>query len=232
MSKTKSSIGLSAPPDDLLPEKQRPSTPANPASTPIEEDSYTAEEIDLRLQETDEEVQHLIRDKNLIDRRLTEAERRQRELNELRKKHYEFRDGYQKINEKILQDIVKVEARAQELDNEREAINIILRNYEQQKQQLDSIDEKSWTAENLRDELNRAMAILEEAKAVCANADAQIHAWNSSRQPTAHTMIHTQDPSTSPLRPPSFAKLLLTGLAYTLPLILTIILVTLIILTK
>jgi hypothetical protein len=229
MSKTKSSIGLSSPPEDLLPEKQTPPT-HTPATTP-DDDPYTAEEIDLRLQETDEEVQHLIRDKNLIDRRLSEAERRQRELNELRKKHYEFRDGFQKINEKILQDIVKVEARAQELDNEREAINIILRNYEQQKQQLDSIDEKSWSAENLRDELNRAMAILDEANAICANADAQIQAWQATRQPVSTPSLpSTASPSST--HTPSFAKLLLTGLAYTLPLILTLIFLALIILIK
>ncbi|MCS7064255.1 MAG: hypothetical protein NZM04_09505 [Methylacidiphilales bacterium] len=228
MTKTKSPIGLSTPPEDLIPEKNTPPASSNEPPHP---DAYTAEEIDLRLQETDEEVQNLIRDKNLIDRRLSEAERRQRELNELRKKHYEFRDKFQKINEKLLRDIVKVEARAQELDNERETINIILRNYEQQKQNLDSIDEKTWSAENLRDELNRAMAIIEEAQAVCANADAQIQAWQRTHSYSTHSPQERTQPQV-PARPFSFLHYCLMGFAYSLPLIITLLIIAVIFLTK
>ena len=231
MSKTKSPIGLSEPPEDLLPTAHSSTNTPTTNSATAAQDPHTAEEIDLQLQQTDEEVQHLLRDKNLIDRRLSDAERRQRELNELRKKHYEFRERYEKITEKLQRDIVKVEARAQELDNEREAINIILRNYEQQKQQLESIDEKSWSAENLRDELNRAIAILEEASAICANADAQIHAWQTAHQPTT-SPPPMQNASTQANLHAPFGKLLLTGLAYTLPLIVTLILLAILIFIK
>ena len=180
-------------------------------TTPPEENTSTANEINLKVQHVQEQLLDLKRQQE-------EVERQARELDELSRKQRQFDEGRRDVVEKLTRGLVVLERHEGEVKRELEQIRLVRDSFAEHLAGTENLDAAEWEAEDMPTELTKGLARVDQAKAI----------YNQSR--TRLTALRMQDEDGEPAfnspdlapemveaREKSFGAKVRDGFAYTLP---------------
>lgn len=200
--------------DRTIPELQRPVGDLNLARM-----ARHREEIERQVAESVHELDRL-------RIRQDEVERKRKELEEQRQKQDEYERGRRELSDRLNQSLIMMEK--EEVKSER--LLEVLRNsrarFKDALAEIESIDDSSWAEEEVREELNRALTILDEARVAYNKTVAKIEALMGDDRAVpvdARGMLFRDGAGSAGDR--SFATWLWIGFAASLPLILVSLLI-------
>ncbi|MFQ3670219.1 MAG: hypothetical protein SNJ84_02040 [Verrucomicrobiia bacterium] len=184
------------------------------------------EEPDLLSANPEEQLiqqQQLLAD---LKRKQTELEERKKHLEELNARRKEITEGQRLLREKFTRGLALLERAEHEARREVEQIQLSRQSFDENLKEIESIDPTSWDEETL----NRSLSKIDHARAIYAQFRARIDAL-SGRDLSGEPVPAEEEPAVEgdPLGSPSFFEMVRRGFAFTLPLlILLVILIALI----
>lgn len=164
----------------------------------------TADEINLKVQQAQTQLLELKRQQE-------EIERQKRELEELSRKQREFEEGRRDILEKLTRGLVVIERQEFEVKREAEQIQLVRETFGEHLKEVEAIRPQDWEAGELQEQLTRALAIIDQAQAVHAQARARLESLREEQL--------DPDMIDGAAGGKSFGSMVLEGFAYSLPLI-------------
>jgi hypothetical protein len=201
-----------SPPEDVFPEDQELLPPASSPTDP----TSTANEINLNIQRAEEQLLDLKRQQE-------EIERQKKELDELSRKQREFDQGRREIVEKLTRGLVLLEREEFEVKRELEQIKIVRDSFAEHLGQTENLNPADWSSEELPTELTKALARVDQAKAIYSQSRARLLALRQAEEGQIDEDI-PDDLAPEPRAPQvkSFGTMMREGFAYSfLPLGLT-----------
>ena len=159
-----------SPPEEEFPEEQEL---LPPASAPT--DTSTANEINLKVQRVEEQLLDLKRQQE-------EIERQKKELDELSRKQREFDEGRREIVEKLTRGLVLLEREEFEVKRELEQIKIVRDSFAEHLGQTENLNPADWSSEELPTELTKALARVDQAKAIYSQSRARLMALRQAEE--------------------------------------------------
>ena len=145
-------------------------------------------------------------------------ERQKLELAELNERKEEFLKGQTEVSEKLSSAITAIERGLFEIKQETEDLEQTRTNFAEHLQKIDQLNPESWTRDNLKNELNRAISAIDLAEDEYDQAvdhiqqrDSAILNSSTASKPNALTGTRSQG---------AFATQFKAGLAFNLPLML------------
>jgi DNA repair ATPase RecN len=182
--------------------------------------SNKGESLDQELQE---HQQRLIE----LRRQQEEVERRKKQLEELDQRRKEISDGQRLLRERFTRALTLLERAEHEVRREAEEIQMTRQTFAENLEQVEMINPATWVEE----ELNRSISKIDHARAIYNQSRARIDAL-SGRDISGEPVEDGEEESApgDPLGNPGFFELVRRGFAFTLPLlILLVILIALLI---
>jgi predicted RNase H-like nuclease (RuvC/YqgF family) len=159
------------PPEEAYSEEQEllppSSSPADPTST--------ANEINLKVQRVEEQLLDLKRQQE-------EIERQKKELDELSRKQREFDEGRRDIVEKLTRGLVLLEREEFEVKRELEQIKIVRDSFAEHLGQTENLNPADWSSEEMPSELTKALARVDQAKAIYSQSRARLMALRQAEE--------------------------------------------------
>ena len=200
------------PPDDDYSEEQELLPPASSPTDP----TSTVNEININIQRAEEQLLDLKRQQE-------EIERQKKELDELSRKQREFDQGRREIVEKLTRGLVLLEREEFEVKRELEQIKIVRDNFAEHLGQTENLNPADWTSEELPTELTKALARVDQAKAIYSQSRARLLALRQAEEGQGGEDIPPDlMPESSAPYEKSFGAMVREGFAYSaLPLGLT-----------
>ena len=180
----------------------------------------SANEINLKVQRVEEQLLDLKRQQE-------EIERQKRELDELSRKQREFDEGRRDIVEKLTRGLVLLEREEFEVKRELEQIRIVRDSFAEHLGQTENLNPADWATEELPTELTKALARVDQAKAIYSQSRARLLALRQAEDGAAADEL---GPDLAPLSPgqsyeKTFGAMVREGFAYSIvPFILLVIL--------
>jgi predicted RNase H-like nuclease (RuvC/YqgF family) len=159
-----------SPPEEVFPEDQEL---LPPSSAPA--DTSTANEINIKVQRVEEQLLDLKRQQE-------EIERQKKELDELSRKQREFDEGRRDIVEKLTRGLVLLEREEFEVKRELEQIKIVRDSFAEHLGQTENLNPADWSSEELPTELTKALARVDQAKAIYSQSRARLMALRQSEE--------------------------------------------------
>jgi len=159
------------PPEDVFSEEQELLPPSSSATDP----TSTANEINLKVQRVEEQLLDLKRQQE-------EIERQKKELDELSRKQREFDEGRREIVEKLTRGLVLLEREEFEVKRELEQIKIVRDSFAEHLGQTENLNPADWTSEELPTELTKALARVDQAKAIYSQSRARLLALRQAEE--------------------------------------------------
>jgi chromosome segregation ATPase len=151
--------------EELLPDSDSPQAD-NPS---------TANEINLKVQHVQEQLLDLRRQQE-------EVERQKRDLEELSRKQREFDEGRREIVEKLTRGLVLLERQEFEVKRELEQIRIVRDSFAEHLGQTENLNPADWATEDLPSELTKALARVDQAKAIYSQSRARLLALRQAEE--------------------------------------------------
>ena len=201
------------PPEDVFPEEQDLLPPSSSPTDP----TSTANEINLKVQRVEEQLLDLKRQQE-------EIERQKKELDELSRKQREFDEGRREIVEKLTRGLVLLEREEFEVKRELEQIKIVRDSFAEHLGETENLNPADWATEDLPSELTKALARVDQAKAIYSQSRARLMALRQAEDGAA---MEELEPELAPLSSgqsyeKTFGAMVREGFAYSaLPLGLT-----------
>jgi predicted RNase H-like nuclease (RuvC/YqgF family) len=158
-----------SPSEEVFPEEQE----LLPSSAPT--DTSTANEINLKVQRVEEQLLDLKRQQE-------EIERQKKELDELSRKQREFDEGRREIVEKLTRGLVLLEREEFEVKRELEQIKIVRDSFAEHLGQTENLNPADWSSEELPTELTKALARVDQAKAIYSQSRARLMALRQAEE--------------------------------------------------
>jgi len=175
---------------------------------PQERERISVDDLNLKVQQAEEVLLDL-------ERRREQIERQKRQLEEIRRKQYEFEEGQRLIIEKMKRGLILLNQQEFELKREFEEVGLIRDSFDHHLHHLEAIRPQTWDPLNLEDELTKALATIEQAKASYGQSQIRLEAVR--RQSGSENAVEESgDPSALPS---DFWAKVGTGFAYSLPLL-------------
>ena len=172
----------------------------------------TANEINLKVQHVQEQLLDLKRQQE-------EVERQKRELEELSRKQRDFDEGRREIVEKLTHGLVLLERQDFEVKRELEQIKIVRDSFAEHLSQTENLNPSEWSAEEMPSELTKALARIDQAKAIYSQSRARLSALRQNEESGADMPLDLpQEMGVESDK--SFGAMVREGFAYTLPLLL------------
>ena len=171
----------------------------------------TANEINLKVQRVEEQLLDLKRQQE-------EIERQKKELDELSRKQREFDEGRRDIVEKLTRGLVLLEREEFEVKRELEQIKIVRDSFAEHLGQTENLNPADWSNEELPSELTKALARVDQAKAIYSQSRARLTALRQAEEGQAEELAPELGQEPSPVYEKSFGAMVREGFAYTLPL--------------
>jgi predicted RNase H-like nuclease (RuvC/YqgF family) len=194
-------------PDDY-PEEEQELLPAGGAGEP----TSTANEINLKVQHVQEQLLDLKRQQE-------EIERQKRELEELSRKQREFDEGRREIVEKLTRGLVLLERQDFEVKRELEQIKMVRDSFAEHLEQTESLNPATWSPEEMPTELTKALARVDQAKAIYNQSRARLIALRENEGAAAGSVPMELAPELAEFEKP-FSAMVREGFAYSLPVLL------------
>ena len=146
-----------------------------PATAAASGDTSTANEINLKVQRVEEQLLDLKRQQE-------EIERQKKELDELSRKQREFDEGRREIVEKLTRGLVLLEREEFEVKRELEQIKIVRDSFAEHLGQTENLNPADWSTEELPSELTKALARVDQAKAIYSQSRARLTALRQAEE--------------------------------------------------
>ncbi len=179
------------------------------------DNTSTANEINLKVQHVQEQLLDLKRQQE-------EIERQKRELEDLSRKQREFDEGRREIVEQLTRGLVLLERQEFEVKRELEQIKIVRDSFAEHLGQTENLNPAEWSSEDLPSELTKALARVDQAKAIYSQSRARLTALRELEENNGEAPVETEQEMVSYEK--SFSAMVREGFAYSLPLGLFIIL--------
>lgn len=170
-----------------------------------------------------------------LQRKREELEREKNELEELRRKQDEYDAGRKEMLERLSRSLVLLEHEKVEVERRSENVVNALASFKAVKEQIDSIRDDLWNNANLKEELTKALAVIDTARNEFNHYRARLDVLDEKRNPEAAAVtgpLAEFVPGEKGLSRLGFADLVKMGLAFSLPLIIALGLILLIILSR
>ena len=180
--------------DDFLDLDEDPNTTPAPSVEQIDDQVAQAQERLLALKRQSEQL-----------------EREKAKLEELSRRQEQFDSGRAEMVDKFTSSLVQIQRETDETLKRLEILKNIQSSFSTYLQELEAINPKEWTTEELTKELSKALGSVEDARSVYTKAQAQI-AVESLSGPSA---IEGEASEGSQ----GFGYWLMAGFAFTLPLV-------------
>ncbi len=150
-------------------------------------------------------------------------EREKRDLEELRRKQSEYERGKQEILERLQQSLVALERHELRTAQLADLLQNARRRFKEIEGQIRAIREDEWPEDGVREELTKALALLEDSRMEYNRAMARIEALlgDQSKNPAAPVVVFDEGASRGE-QEKSFLQWMGIGLAVSLPLILAL----------
>lgn len=158
-----------------------------------------------------------------LQRRREDLEREKNELEELRRKQAEYEMGRKEMLERLTRSLVILEQHEVEVTRLAENVMNARVTFAKMKDKLEGIREEQWSNANLKEELTKALALVDIARNEFNHYRARIDALDEKRNPEAAAVVTGPlaqfAPKESPLSQLKFGELIQIGLAITLPIL-------------
>ena len=184
-----------------------------------EDDSVSTEHLDSQVQKAQEQLLQLKRQQEQI-------EKQKRELEELSRRQEELERGRTEMTDKLTRSLVVVEREAYDTQKRLEQLRAMRESFGQHLQLIEAIDPKTWNPADLHKELSRALSTVDDARAEYAQQRSRLQAANE-KTGEADLPEVASDVADLIHGGRTFGQWFRIGVAFSLPLILTIIAVVL-----
>jgi chromosome segregation ATPase len=220
--------------DDLLsgsaPTESAGSSSAAGAALPGREpaERVTREDVTQQADATRLQLQEL-------QRRREELEREKNELEELRRKQDEYETGRKEMVERLSRGLVLLEHEQVETARKAENIANALASFKACKEQIESIREEQWNNANLKEELAKALAVVDTARNELNHYRARLDVLDEQRNPEAAPLkgaLAEFEPGDGLLSKVKFPDLIKIGFALSLPVLVLGIILLIVLATK
>lgn len=179
-------------------------------------DSISKEEVAQKVDSAREQLAEL-------QRRKDQLEREKSELEDLRRKQDEYELGRKEMLEHLTRSLVLLEHEQVETERRVEHIRTATAGFRKCKEQLESIREDQWNNANLKAELTKALAIVDNARSEFNHHRARLDVLDGKRNPDAAAIatgpLAEFAPSENLLAKLRFGDLVKLGFALSLPVI-------------
>lgn len=172
----------------------------------LDDDDQTAspvEQIDDQMAQAQERLQALKRQADLL-------EKEKQKLEELSRRQEIFENGRGEMVDKFTASLVQIQRETDQTLKRLEVLKNVQESFTSYLHEIEAIDPKQWTAEELQKELARAIGTVEDARSVYVKAQAQV----ASEEDLAGPSPYDGDAAGGGH---SFGYWLMAGLAFTLP---------------
>lgn len=184
-----------------------------------EEEGLSPEHLDSQVQKAQEQLLQLKRQQEQI-------EKQKRELEELSRRQEELERGRAEMTDKLTRSLVVVEREAYDTQKRLEQLRAMRESFGQHLQLIEAIDPKTWNPADLHKELSRALSTVDDARAEYAQQRSRLQAANE-KTGEADLPEAASDVADLIHGGRTFGQWFRIGVAFSLPLILTIIAVVL-----
>ena len=178
--------------------------------------NQSPEQLDSQVQRAQEQLLQLKRQQEAI-------EKQKRELEELSRKQEELERGRSEMIEKLSRSLVVIERETYEAEKRVEQLKSTNLAFADHLDVLERISPKSWSNSDLHRELSKALSAVDEARAEYTKSITKINA--KSGEEVLDPASSAAYPDYSTVDEGSFGLWLKRGLAFTLPLIIFVIIV-------
>lgn len=232
--------------EDLLQPREAPNARKGRGAPPEEEEIYEIPSsgtmpnrpvADLNIgrmsrhkEEVDQQVARASEELEKLRKRQEDLEREKRLLQEMRSKQESFENGRHEMIEQLGKALLALER--DEIKNE-QTLNLMSstrKRFKEMLGEIETLDASTWDDEHLRDELARALSILENLSLEYKKSVAKIQAVNEREQKGSESSsIPTEiTPSFALPKAQGFLQYSMIGLAFSLPIIITLVILALI----
>jgi hypothetical protein len=190
---------------------------------PAEDDATAGEHLDSQVQKAQEQLLQLKRQQELI-------ERQKRELEELSRRQEQLQSGKAEMVEKFTRALVVVERESYDAQKRVEQLLAIHDSFQQHLELLESINPKGWEGLDINKELSKALSAIDDARTEYTRSVPKISPDSDPEvDPMASSVGGSYGAGMEPAH--DFVYWLKAGAAFTLPLIVALIIVVLLILS-
>jgi chromosome segregation ATPase len=186
-----------------------------------EGDPHSTEHLDEQVQKAQDELAQLRKRQELI-------ERQKRELEEMSKRQDQFTAGRSEVVEKLTRAVVVLEREKYEAQRRVETLETIDESFRTHLALLDGIDPKDWEGLDLNKELTRAQGAVDDARMEYSKNNPKIASEPSPEQMAAQSDSYASEGGGGR----DFKEWLVMGFAFTLPLIVCVLILIVILATK
>ncbi|MCA1660464.1 MAG: hypothetical protein LC642_08035 [Verrucomicrobiaceae bacterium] len=177
-----------------------------------EQEGTSPELLDSQVQKAQEQLIALKRQQEQI-------EKQKRELEELSRRQEELERGRAEMTDKLTRSLVILEREAYDSQKKLEQIRATRESFEQHLTLLEGIDPKSWNPGDLHKELSRSLSAVDDARAEYSQQRSRLSATTSDE--SGEVALPEAAPEVTS-GGNSFIQWMQIGLAFTLPLILVL----------
>jgi len=170
----------------------------------------------LSTEHIDEKVQLAEAQEQQLKRQLEQVERQKRELEELGRRQEQFNNGKSEFVDKLTRAVVVVEREAFEANKRVELLETIRMSFTQHLATLESINPKAWEGLDIKAELTRALAAVDDARAEYSKSFPKVAASAAAAEDDDGGHAYHQEQS-APAN--DFLYWLKIGFAFSIPLI-------------
>jgi len=159
-----------------------------------------------------------------LQRQQQDLEHRKRQLEELSTRRQELLEGQKDIRDRLLRGVIILERAEAQGRKEVEQMHETRQVFSEQLSQITNIDPSEWSATGIEEELSKSLAKVDQAQAIYTQSRAKIDALRGrDLDPTADDSEGNANTSAVNAQE-SFSTNFFRGLAFNLPLIVTVLL--------
>ena len=170
-------------------------------------------------QEVSEQMVDKAQELDRLRARQEELERERRLLEELRKKQDSFETGRRELKERLGESLVRLEKDQLQAERLGQLVGETRRTFRARLDEVVALDADHWTEDNLLDELNKALALLDDVRTEYNQAVAKLDAVRPAAGAAARPLAFAEEPAPAPAAAAQgFGYWLRAGLEFSLPL--------------
>lgn len=170
-------------------------------------------------QEVNEQMVDKAQELDRLRARQEELERERRLLEELRKKQDAFETGRRELKERLGESLVRLEKDQLQAERLGQLVGETRRTFRARLDEVVALDADNWTEDNLLDELNKALALLDDVRTEYNQAVAKLDAVRPAAGAAARPLAFAEEPApAATAAAQGFGYWLRAGLAFSLPL--------------
>jgi hypothetical protein len=178
--------------------------------------------------EVDDQVVHAMQELERLRKRQEDLEREKQDLEDLRRRQDEYERGKREMVERFNQSLVSLEKDELQAERMAELLGATRKRFKTMLAELQAINEELWGEEHIREELNKALIVLEDGRMEYNKAMSKIDAVSGGKKSGVgeHEPVVFEEGRPVHETEKSFGHWVKVGLAVTLPIIVVLVAIT------